>query len=61
METELTPEHVAELRKSLEQLHQAIATAVREGDIRRDVRLTLKACQLRRELVAAQASMPLPS
>jgi hypothetical protein len=49
--------NIAGLRKRLEQLHEAIAAASREGNIRRDVRLTLQACRVRRQLLEAQAQM----
>ena len=57
MQTSTLQNNVSRLRKQLEELHQAIANAAREGNIRRDVQLTLRACGLRRQLLQAQARM----
>jgi hypothetical protein len=54
MESISMQQNIAQIRKTLEELHHAIAIAVREGDIRRDVWLTLEACRLRRQLLQAQ-------
>ena len=48
---------IVSLRKQLDELHLAIATAARERDIRRNVQLTLQSCRVRRQLLDAQAKM----
>ncbi len=48
---------IAKLRKQLDELHLAIAAATRERDVRRNVQLTLQSCDLRKQLLDAQARM----
>lgn len=48
---------INKLRKQLDELHLAIAAATRQGDLRRNVQLTLQSCDLRRQLLDAQARM----
>jgi hypothetical protein len=50
-------QQIAELRRQLLQLRNAMAAATRDGNVLQNARLTLQACQLRRQLVEAQSHL----
>ena len=57
MELTLLEESIVQMRRQLDLLHRAIAAATRRGDLGKNARLTLEACQIRRRLLEAQAQM----
>jgi len=57
MESTLSHDNVDQIRKRLAELREAILAASREGDLRLDAVLTLRACRLRRRLLEVQAQM----
>lgn len=54
-QTTVPEDDVAQLKRELHELSEAIAAATRDGDIRRNAQLTLQSCRIKQQLTEAQA------